>query len=127
MNMPSQSIKVLVVGINPGPPSKNPNRSPTRERLEKWMSRLNIQHYSFCNTFEEVGPPDTSKIDILSLVKITDDYDAVIALGNFVSEVLHSIGTEHFKLPHPSPRNRLLNDKTYEANVLNECRKYLNV
>lgn len=50
----------------------------------------------------------------------------VIALGGFASQVLHKLGVEHFKLPHPSGRNRLLNDRNYEAEQLKLCREYLN-
>jgi hypothetical protein len=57
--------------------------------------------------------------------QLVDGYDKVLALGNFVSSVLNKIEVNHFKLPHPSPRNRLLNDKDYERSMLFACKQYL--
>lgn len=51
--------------------------------------------------------------------------DCVIALGNVPSETLTRLGIEHMKMPHPSPRNRLLNDPEYERRMLDECREYV--
>lgn len=119
-------MKLLIVGMNPGAPNKNPNKSHTRDRLEKWMDTLEVRHYSFCNTFDEVGSPDVSKIDFDRLNQMCLGYNRIIALGNFASNALKSISVSHFKMPHPSPRNRLLNDTLFEANILNECRNYLN-
>lgn len=31
-------LQILVVGMNPGPQNTNPNKSHTRDRLEKWMT-----------------------------------------------------------------------------------------
>lgn len=49
----------------------------------------------------------------------------VVALGNSVSSVLSRLGVEHFKMPHPSGRNRLLNDPVFEMMKLCECREYI--
>lgn len=48
-----------------------------------------------------------------------------IACGNIASEALNDEGIKHFKLPHPSGRNRKLNDKKYEKNLLKECYKWI--
>lgn len=47
----------------------------------------------------------------------------IIALGNNASKRLGCM--PHFKLPHPSGRNRQINDKAYIINKLDECKKYL--
>lgn len=47
----------------------------------------------------------------------------IIALGNNASKFCK--GYEHFKLPHPSSRNRLLNDKEFVKKKLKECKKYI--
>lgn len=49
----------------------------------------------------------------------------VVALGSTASDALRRIGVDHFRLPHPSPRNRKLNDPSYVEELLNECRKFL--
>lgn len=118
-------MKVLVVGMNPGPKSKNPNKSRSLEKLYSWMTQVEVDIFSFCNTFEECGKAEMSKVDLKRLCTLTDGYDKIIALGGFVSEALNKIEVQHFKLPHPSPLNRLLNDKNFEKRVLQECEKYL--
>jgi hypothetical protein len=50
---------------------------------------------------------------------------AVVALGNKASARLKKLGIEHFKLPHPSPRNRLLNNKKFIDLELRKCKNYL--
>jgi hypothetical protein len=64
-----------------------------------------------------------------------DDHDAqwflnynkigakIITLGNNASKQLSYV--QHFKLPHPSGRNRQLNDKKFIEQKLKECREWL--
>ena len=52
--------------------------------------------------------------------------DVVIALGNKASEYLSSIELSHFKLPHPSGRNRKINDKQWLNKELKQCKEWLN-
>lgn len=47
----------------------------------------------------------------------------VIALGNKASERLKN--DPHFKLPHPSGRNRQINDKEFIEKKLMECKEYI--
>ena len=70
----------------------------------------------------EVG--QTYTIDYESL-KVTSNYDKVIALGNVASDSLKKINVEHFKMPHPSGLNRQLNDKDFEKKKIKECYNYL--
>jgi hypothetical protein len=49
----------------------------------------------------------------------------IIALGTKASKHLESYHYAHFKFPHPSGRNRKLNDKTYEKRMLQECYKWI--
>lgn len=46
-----------------------------------------------------------------------------IALGNNASKALKSV--PHFKLPHPSGRNRQINDPKFIEAKLRECKKWL--
>lgn len=48
-----------------------------------------------------------------------------VALGRNASECLTRIHVRHFKLPHPSGRNRLLNDKNYVNEQLQSCKEWL--
>ena len=48
-----------------------------------------------------------------------------IALGNEAAKVLSEYKLDHFKLPHPSGRNRKLNDPNFIDSELAECYDYL--
>jgi hypothetical protein len=53
------------------------------------------------------------------------DKHIFIALGNNASRALSYI--PHFKLPHPSGKNRQINDKAFIYNKLQECRAWLSL
>lgn len=48
-----------------------------------------------------------------------------VALGNEAEKVLKDQKLTYFKLPHPSGRNRLLNDKSFIDSELKKCYDYL--
>ena len=119
-------MKVLVVGMNPSGRDLKHKKGPTLDKLEKWMNQLDVHHFSFMNTFDEPGETRITRVNFKRLKTVTKQYKKIIALGGFVSTTLNSIDVKHFKMPHPSPLNRLLNDKSYEEKVLSECKDYLN-
>ena len=52
--------------------------------------------------------------------------DRIIALGRDAERYLVSQGVEnYFRLPHPSGRNRLLNDKKFVKQELSKCKKFI--
>lgn len=118
------SNKVLVVGLNPsnrwltGKIYKN----CTIDKLNFWMYQCGVDYYSFINTYDT---PEKSNIDYSMLRSVSKDYDKVIALGKEVSKTLDKARIKHFAMPHPSPRNRNLNDKTYEGLMILACNTYL--
>ena len=119
-------MKVLVVGMCPSnKPTLGNKQNATFKKLEKWMDALDVKHFSFINTFDYTATPTLSKVDYKRLSTATKEYDNILALGGFVSLALERIGVDHFKMPHPSPLNRLLNDKKYEKQVLKHCKEYL--
>jgi hypothetical protein len=94
--------------------------------LLKWIGEMNIditrvRMYNQCD-----GPFD----DVLSRTSLNTAVEAgqikVIALGQKAARYLANVGVnEFFLLPHPSGRNRLLNDKTYVIAKLGACRQYI--
>lgn len=123
-------FKVLVVGMNPSntPESKKVRKNSTFDRLNKWMDRWQISNYSFINTTEKrFDTISWADVDPIRLREAAMQYDKVIALGGFASDSLEKAQIKHFKMPHPSPRNRLLNDSNYEWEQIYNCGKYLGV
>lgn len=119
-------MKILIVGMNPSnkPTLKNKNNSTFR-KLEEWMTSIGVNYFSFVNTFDEAGAPSLSKVDYSRLEKLSSEYEKILALGSFVSSALDKINVQHFALPHPSPRNRKLNDKQYEKDMLLNLEVYV--
>jgi len=114
----------LVIGINPS--KANPKRvSGTIKRLNCWADYLEAQHFSFINVIHEPGPYNHNMVDYNILNSFTRGYDKIVALGGFVSKTLNTAGIQHFMMPHPSPLNRQLNDKEFEAMKLKECKEWL--
>lgn len=120
--------KVLIVGINP---QNTPwhkyikKKLCTRARLHRWLDYLNLRFVGFSNCIPTPGPYNSKMIDYERLKKQTIGHTKIFALGNFPSKALSKLNIKHFKLPHPSPLNRLLNSKLYEKSILNRAKKYL--
>lgn len=120
------SKKVLIVGQNPGNnPKAYHHRNHTIDRLNQWVSELGIEHYGFVNAVSHVGECKIKNADFDLIKACASQHDKVIALGSFASACLGRINISHYKLPHPSPRNRLMNDKVFVKKTLNECKEYV--
>lgn len=119
-------MKVLVIGMNPSDkPTLGYKQNASFRRLESWMDRLNIRHFSFINTFDIPGKALMSNVDFDRLEKVCSEYNRVLALGNFVSRALCKIEVKHYVMPHPSPLNRNLNHKWWVDLMIEDCKDYL--
>lgn len=125
----SSTRRVLFVGMNPGI-----ERHPTVKRysaigrLHEWCDRMGIAYHSFVNAYDRPGAFKSNQIDRNFLLGVLVLHDGpVVALGGTVSRILNSLGVEHLVMPHPSYRNRRLNDKAYEDGCIRKCMDYLNV
>lgn len=114
-------MKVLVVGLNP---SRKHGDSPTLKTMYKWLDDLKLDPVSFINLYEDYEIDYKNK-KIEFIKEISKDYDRILGLGNEVSRSLSIADINHFKLPHPSSLNRLLNDSRYVREKLEACRHYL--
>ena len=121
--------KVLVIGHSPGKTAinKRKNGSPTLNRLNRWLDACEVDIYSFTNLCAHHKEfLKMADIDGIFIQKITKNYNKIITLGGFVSQYVTKMGIPHFAAPHPSPRNRKFNDKSYEPTVVNGIKEYLN-
>lgn len=53
------------------------------------------------------------------------NFHPVVALGEVASRALTKSGIKHFKLPHPSGNNRLINNKEFIADKLSDCKEWI--
>ena len=134
---------VLFIGSNPSHLNKNPDipfvGSKSEKNFNDWAGRLAPNGYSVVNVADFVTknnkPLKKSEIERgLSFLKekIKENKDKrIVALGKTAQlalELSRSIvedDIEYFTLPHPSPKNRLLNNKEYVEDILKECEKWL--
>ena len=120
--------KVLVIGHSPGktPINKRKNGSPTLNRLNCWLDACDVDLYSFSNIYAHHKELlKITDIDETYVYKITKNYNKIITLGSFVSQYFTKRGIKHLAAPHPSPRNRKFNDKSYEPMVISQIKEYL--
>lgn len=124
----SGATKIIVVGMNPSTylGTVEHRKNHTFDRLYQWMNTLNVPLFSFINVWHTPEDFKISDVDINYLSEAVRSYDKVIALGNIPSQVLARINKMHFKLPHPSPKNRVLNNKVELKRILDECNRYVN-
>jgi hypothetical protein len=113
----------MIIFVGDKPSNRNTDKTVafdgTRSNvvLKQWARHLTIGNYYKVNS--------VSRAD-MEFIRICKGYNATfIALGNNASDRMESLNIEHFKLPHPSPRNRKLNDKDYVDKVLQECYSYI--
>jgi hypothetical protein len=118
---------VLFVGMNPGTAVVNEvPRYSALGRLFEWGTILGLRHFGFINVFDRPGAFRPSQVDVDFLRAAFDIHSGpIIVLGNVASTVLKRLEVEHFVLPHPSYRNRKLNDRDFEKRILEECRRWI--
>jgi uracil-DNA glycosylase len=126
---------VLVVGRNPSQLNTDPRipfiGAKCRKTLALWIGELHVPYqFLFVNAIDEVDAVfNSDTIHDAACKLICEKYDAqadkVIVLGNDAEKAAKAAKTDYFKLPHPSGRNRKLNDKRFISRELKKCREYL--
>lgn len=115
-------LRVVFVGMNPGGKRFGPKLSQSLARVERWAKRMGLGHFGFVNCGHW---PGKMVPDMEFLAGALEGADRVVSLGREPDGVLEKLGVPHFPLPHPSGRNRLLNDHHFVTEVLDECERYL--
>ena len=115
---------ILIVGDRPSPKMK-PGARPfegagCEQRLKEWISFL-VGHFDFFMAYHIVNSTDEDFSESLEYAK--EKRIPIVALGNNASKALGDL--PHFKLPHPSGRNRQINDALFIKMKLSECQDWL--
>jgi hypothetical protein len=115
--------RLIFVGINPsGAPFR---KGCAIHRLHDWATDLGHYFYSFSNVIPYEGEYKMQDVDPDFVKTFCEGYEKVVALGGFASKALSKAGVQHYTMPHPSPLNRLLNDKEYEKRCVQGCKEWL--
>lgn len=120
------SDEVIILGQCPSTKTK-PFSNGTFARLKRWCDTVNLTEWDFHNVIpNKINSHDMKDVDIFALHDAVYNKKLVIALGGFVSKVCTKYNIEHYKIDHPSPRNRNLNDPQYEKQMLKKLKAHLN-
>lgn len=116
-------MKIIFVGDRPSRLNHDPDvafvGTPSHINLCKWVAKMQIAEFIMVNSYTHAD-----HVRICQYYNIYH-YAAFVALGNSASKVLEKLDIEHFKLPHPSPRNRLLNSSSFIDSELRKCYLWL--
>lgn len=127
---------ILFVASNPSKLNKDPKIAIVGSKSEKtfngWAEYLvPDKNYMVVNVSDKITndnkPPKKSEFNLLKLCTyaIHPSVTKIVAMGNVASCALDEIGVKYFKIPHPSPLNRFLNNTVQVEAVLEECKKYI--
>lgn len=117
---------ILFIGDKPSPRMKPGAKAfegaACEKRLKNWIDTI----------FEpgvEVYVINSNDIDFLRVMinECAWSTGKIITLGSIASKRVHKLVPKkyYFELPHPSGRNRKINDKEFIAKKLDECKSYI--
>lgn len=117
-------LKILLVGDKPSRKNKDPNvafvGTKSLTTIQKWLKTMGIDgaHVVMVN---RVDPSFNNLV-----IQATLGRYKIIALGEEAKKALMHLGVaDFFCLPHPSGRNRKLNNKKYVADLLEQCKTWV--
>lgn len=115
-------MNVIFVGDRPSKKNLDPNvafvGTKSHVNLSGWILAMKVGSYLMVNSYTHA--------DQVQVARLYSHGERVfVALGNNASKFLTRMGFDHYKLPHPSPRNRLLNSQEYVDSELHKCYLWL--
>lgn len=120
------SSDVIILGMSPSGKTQGFKNS-TFDRLVKWCNHVELKSFDFHNVIPDITNGSTiDQVDSERLLQKVQGKVKIVALGGFVSKVCYIYGIAHYKIDHPSPRNRNFNNAEYEVQMLEKLRNYLN-
>jgi hypothetical protein len=119
------SNDIIILGQCPSTKTAS-YKNGTVPRLKKWLDEVGIKEWDFHNVIpEKVNSNNIKDVDRDKLLKAVDGKKIIIALGGFVERACKKYSIDSYKIDHPSPRNRNLNSKEYEHNMLLNLKEHL--
>jgi len=132
-------IDVLFIGSNPSLSSKSNDAfnssTKSRKTLDSWSSaiclsfdRIAYYNISDAKTINNKALSKNQWVAELDILKNKIDKHKnckIVTLGNTADKALTLLGYDHYNMPHPSGRNRLLNDKAFLERKLSELKSYI--
>jgi uracil-DNA glycosylase len=113
--------RIIFVGDRPSKKNIDPKVpfEGTRSHLTLlgWIAALGVTDYALVNSYNLANRIGICKYDEAGCHFVT--------LGLKASVVLDKMGLKYHRLPHPSPRNRLLNNPQFVELSLAKCKAYL--
>lgn len=111
-------MKVVFVGDRQKTVGKKPFvDAGCLQKLTRWAGQIGALEVHMTNQVLKRMPKE-----VLKLMK--QEYK-VVALGKAAEKALTKLGVPHYPMPHPSGRNRLLNDAEFEMFVVDDCKRWL--
>lgn len=113
---------ILFVASNPSRLNTNPLvpmvGSKSYKTFKKWADYLSPESsWMVMNVSNKVTEDNgllkrsDYELELINVVLEMGHVTKVVALGNTAADALELLGVEYYKPPHPSPRNRFLNNK----------------
>ena len=119
------SDDIIILGQCPST-KKVPFKNGTFSRFKRWFTEVGVEYCDFHNVIpDKINSYDIKDVDEEKLRKAVEGKKVVISLGGFVERVCKKYSISNYKIDHPSPRNRNLNSKEYEQNMLDKLKCYL--
>ena len=132
-------MRILFVGSNPSKASKTLAAFSEDARsgrvVRDWIRRAGIEdnfikltNVSFVVTPNNrpLSPKEIQTGGEMLRFEATR-YDRVVALGVSASKALTAMGIDHLRMPHPSGKNRTLNDPTAVDQAIESLVRYVSV
>jgi hypothetical protein len=91
-------------------------------RLKQWISTVVPEQASYW----VINRVDQRALETAINLAKNNETVKIVALGNEAAKALDSGNVSYFKMPHPSGRNRKLNNKKEVAKQLDACKNWLN-
>ena len=116
--------KLLLVGDKPSSKNEDPSiafvGTQSHKKIEEWLEVL-LEEEAEVIMVNQVDPGFAQHLIYASLHGFQ-----IIALGEQAALALaHNGVINFFKLPHPSGKNRKLNNKKYVAEILQKCKNWI--